>query len=1033
MELFTHLHTHSYYSFLDGILSPAQLAAQADAFGMESLGLTDHNGLSGAIEFVDACQKYGIKPIIGIEISVQTHLGKGNLVLLCKDLIGWSNLSKISTILQCNEDRNIFYALPYSQLKAYRHGLICLSGGKRGYINQLIVAKREGDCDLIIREFKQLFQHDFYIEIQHQSGQDLEITNRLAQIGNKYGIPLLATNNVHYISNDQAALQRTVCAIKSNSEISTLPESSLVPEGSFFASGVQMSELFRDYPESIENTQVVTQRCNLELPLGVPHYPKLNLPKGKREIDILQIQAKSGAIRKYGKITHEISKRIDRELEIIHELGYASLFLIVKDILDFARNSGVPISSRGSAASSLVAHCLDITSPDPLALNLYFERFLNPARKTPPDIDTDLCSKRRDKVIEYVYEKYGNDRVAMVATINRFQKRSALREVAKVLGFDKTEIKNLVDRLSHRRRGPQRNRNLISHEPYEDLRTQFAGVKYEILFRHASAIIGFPRHLSVHPGGIVISPCSITELVPLHLANKGIRITQFDLEAIEKIGLVKIDLLGTRGLSVLGDVAEQVYKWRSTEYKNRLAVLNSIPIDEPGTSSMLQSTNVIGCFAIESPGMRHTLREIDASTPDDIMIALALYRPGPMTGGLKDAFIDRHLGREEVEHLHPSLEKLLSNTHGVILYQEQVLRIASELAGLNLSDADLLRRAMSHFDPGDRMKNLKTRFIQGAKEKSLVPVDVGEEIWELMAAFAGYGFPKAHAASYAEVAWKSVWCKTHFPAEFMAAVISGGGGYYRQYVYINEIRRMGLPIRPPNINLSDRSIKTLYPGGSPTINIGLNQIKGLSTLTQSRILANRPYKSLDDFLTKVNPKINEATNLIKVGALEDLGIIPEHLNSIKKTGWKKNQPSLFPLSQSKTFEDWDLAKRVEDQINILGIGIDSHPVELLNFPHNQYGAVKVEDTSRKFDDTVRVIGIRQTIQRFHSSSGMPYFILELDDPSGVLHVKLTEKLYQENRKLISPHIPFLVEGIMIFDEEYGMDVLSASKITLVDQ
>jgi len=1031
--LFTHLHTHSYYSFLDGILSPDQLAAQAAFLGMKSLALTDHNGLSGAIEFYESCLKYRIKPIIGIEILIQTHLGRGTLILLCKDLIGWSNICKISTIIQCSEDRSSTTELSINQLKEFCGGLICLSGGKRGLIHHLIASDREQDCVTCIQSFAELFPQDFYIELQHQTVQDIVITNQLAQIGSLFGIPLLATNNVHYLSNEQAALQRTVCAIRLNAEITTLPESSLVPEGSFFASERQMLEQFCNHPDAIENTQAVSDKCNLELPLGIHHYPKIDLPQGKRDIDILHMQAESGALRKYGKITNEIKKRIDHEITIIHERGYASLFLIVKDILDFARNAGVPISSRGSAASSLVAHCLDITSPDPLALNLYFERFLNPARKSPPDIDTDLCSRRRDKVIKYVYDKYGNDRVAMVATINRFQKRSALREVAKVQGFKKSEISDLVSHISYRRRGPQRNRKRTTQDPYESLSNEFSGEKYESLFRNAASIIGFPRHLSVHPGGIVITPKPITELVPLHLANKGIRITQFDLESIEKIGLVKIDLLGTRGLTVLGDVADKVYKWRSTEYNNSLGVLDSIPIDEPSTSSMLQSTNVIGCFAIESPGMRHTLREINASTPDDIMIALALYRPGPMIGGLKDAFIKRHLGLEAVEHLHPSLEALLSDTYGVILYQEQVLRIASELAGLSLADADLLRRAMSHFDPGDRMNNLKIRFIQGAKWKSRVPINVGEKIWELMAAFAGYGFPKAHAASYAEVAWKSVWCKTHFPAEFMAAVLSGGGGYYRQYVYINETRRLGIPLRPPHINYSGRSVKVIYPEGVPTLYIGLSQIRDLSSKTQSRILTYRPFNTLGDFLTKVDPNINEATNLIKVGSLEGLGTIPELLNAIRNAGWKKNQPSLFPQTHKKSAENWGVTKRVEEQIKVLGIGIDSHPVDVLIDIRDSHGAVNIEAAARKLDETVRVIGIRQTIQRFHSSNGLPYYILELDDPTGVLPVRLTEQYYQINRALLNPANPFLVEGTMINDKDYGMVVLHATKISPINQ
>jgi len=420
-------------------------------------------------------------------------------------------------------------------------------------------------------------------------------------------------------------------------------------------------------------------------------------------------------------------------LAIIAEREYAPLFLIVQEILEYARMTGVPFSSRGSAASSLVAYCLGITTPDPLALNLYFERFLNPARITPPDIDTDLCSRRRERVLQHVYEQYGEDRVAMVATINRFQPRSALREVAKAYGLSSKEISALVERLPYRGWGPSRRNN--GRDPFENMQSEFPDQHYQTIFRDARAILKFPRHLSVHPGGIVITPTPMTDRVPTHLASKGMVIAQFNLDSIERLGLVKIDLLGTRGLTVQGDVADQIAGWRGTEFENGLEVLEAIPEDDPKTSALVTVAQTIGCFQIESPGMRATLREIGASNKEDLMIALALYRPGPMTGGLKDAFVRRHLGIEKVKHIHPSLASLLEDTHGVILYQEQVLLIASRLAGLSLADADLLRRAMSHFDPGEQMKTLQARFIRGAQERSGIPEEIGEQVWDRPQAF----------------------------------------------------------------------------------------------------------------------------------------------------------------------------------------------------------------------------------------------------------------------------------------------------------
>ncbi len=409
------------------------------------------------------------------------------------------------------------------------------------------------------------------------------------------------------------------------------------------------------------------------------------------------------------------------------------------------------------------------------------------------------------------------------------------------------KLKSLVANLPRRGWGPRSRQRGEAENPFKDLRNRYPTQKYQNIFQDAAAILDFPRHFSVHPGGIVITPGPMTDLVPVHLASKGILITQFDLEPIEKLGLIKIDLLGTRGLTVLGNVAEKVFSWRRREFQNPLDVMDSITKDDAKTTALIQEARTIGCFAIESPGMRATLREIDAHSPEDIMIALALYRPGPMTGGLKDAFVQRHLGQEPIEHIHPALSSLLGNTYGVILYQEQVLRIASELAGLCLADADLLRRAMSHFDPGERMKTLKKRFVAGAQERSGVPQETGEQIWELMAAFAGYGFPKAHAASYAQVAWQSAWCKAHYPAEFMSAVLAGWGGYYRQRVYLNEARRLGISLRPPHINHALQQFCAAYPGGKTVLYMGLDQVRDLTRKTQKQILRNRPFTSLPDF------------------------------------------------------------------------------------------------------------------------------------------------------------------------------------------
>jgi DNA-directed DNA polymerase III PolC len=1024
--MFIHLHTHSYYSFLDGIPSPQQLVQAAVGNKMPALALTDHHGLTGAIEFVDDCHQAGIKPILGLELTVVHRLGKGNLVLLAKGRDGWASLCRLSSAAQTAPHRDPTQGISFDQLDTNTKGLICLSGGKGGLLSQLVARGQPQAGIDFLSDLNVLFSEDLYIELQIQRPADKRSVEALAALAQDAGFPLVATNNVHYLSDSDTPLQRTLSAMRLNCTLSQLPPEAQAPAGCTFTSVEEMKERFADYPEAIANTMEIADRCNLELPLDQKHYPAIALPSGKSAMDILRQRARRGAKGRYGQMTATIEDRLEHELAIIAELDYAPIFLIMAEIIDYARQEQVPTASRGSAGSSLVAHCLGITTPDPIALNLYFERFLNPSRKSPPDIDTDLCSRRRHKVIQHVYDRYGEDRVAMVATINRFRRRSALREVAKVHGLEAKTIKVLTARLPYRSWGPRGRSQDNQDDPYRDLVKQYPA--YDKIFQQAAAILNFPRHLSVHPGGVVIAPGHINDLLPTHLASKGVIITQMDLEAVERMGLVKIDLLGTRGLSVLGDVAEKVHQWHLSDYDHSLDVLDAIPEDDPETAEVIRSAETIGCFGIESPGMRATLKEIDAHTPEDIMIALALYRPGPLKGGLKDAFVRRHLGLEPVEHLHPALSELLHPTHGVILYQEQVLRIASQLAGLSLAEADILRRAMSHFDPGKRMKTLREQFITGAEQKSGVPAETGAQIWDLMAAFAGYGFPKAHAASYAEVAWRSTWCKVHYPAAFMAAVLANGGGYYRQRVYLNETRRMGITLKPPHINHADHRFRVAYPQGIPTLYMGLNQVKGLTFRTQKRIISGRPFSSLDDFLTRVDPRRDEAESLIKVGALGGLGTIPGFLDQIQATSWRYRQPSLFEISIISQGEEWDLPQQVAAQEAILGIGVDAHPLEVVADQVAQTGGVTTSEAVSREEDAVRVVGICQTLQRFHTPEEQAFYILELEDQVGVLNVFLTPQQRNQYRSILSSRQPLVVEGSMDLAHSSGEPVLRCKNI-----
>ncbi|MGW8226528.1 MAG: DNA polymerase III subunit alpha, partial [Anaerolineales bacterium] len=717
MASFNHLHAHSYYSFLEGLPSPEVLAETAARYEMSALALTDRISLSGTIEFYLACQHVGVKPILGLQIPVSSPLdygpAQGDLVVLAAEIAGWRSLCRLSSALLSDSEGSTEPVLPFDHFTGETEGLICLTGGYRGIVDQLVIAGQTDTAQRFLGNLADIFSNRLYVELQRRTPEERDLSNQLIRIAGELNLPTLAANEIYYISNEDTDLQKLSTAIRANRPVHSLPAASFPPNGSNFTSPAEMKDRFRDIPSALAATEEIAERCQLTLPLGVPRFPQVSLPDGQSAIQALRAKAEAGAVKRYGDLDNQIMDRLDHELSVIEHKGYAPLFLIMEEIVSQARLLGIPISSRGSAASSLVAYCLEITTPDPIKLDLFFERFLNPARESPPDIDTDICSRRRDEVINFVYHRFGAEHVAMVATVNRFRRRSALREAAKAHGFPAEEIKNLADQVPRRWRGP---RSRKTGEPFEELGMRYSGPRYQRLFADAAALLGIPRHLSIHPGGMVISPGPMTDLVPTQLATKGVVITQFDLDSVSHLGLVKIDLLGIRGLTVLGDVAQEIQNRAPERFPSPLDALNAIPENDEQTAELIQNGRTIGCFQIESPGMRATLKEIQARSMNDLMIALALYRPGPLTGGLKDSFVRRHRGEEEITHLHPALSEVLEDTYGVILYQEQVLRIAHQLAGLSLADADLLRRAMSHFDPGEQMVTLKQKFIAGAWE-----------------------------------------------------------------------------------------------------------------------------------------------------------------------------------------------------------------------------------------------------------------------------------------------------------------------------
>lgn len=1004
--MFIHLTTHSAYSLQEGLLLPSELVQAAQAEGMPALGLTDHRLLSGTVEFVQACQKTGIQPIVGLEVDLAT----GPLNLLATSREGWVNLCRLSSALALREQPETPCA--WDMLANCTGDLLALCPANTSQAS--------------LQQLTELFPGRFYLTLQNPA--HILPVSKLSQ---KLHLSAVVTHPVYYLTPNQAGLQRTLTAIRLNQRLAELQPAATAPEDAWFVSGREMQARYRYFPAGLEATLEIAQRCKFDFPLGKTYMPIVPLPPDMTAAQTLRAKAEDGARRLYGRLTPSIQARLDQELQVITEMGYEPIFLIVEEILAFARQNGVPFSSRGSAASSLVAHCLDITGPDPLRLNLYFERFLNPARATPPDIDTDLCSRRREGVIQHVFDTYGVDRVAMVGTINRYRPRSAVGDVAKAHGLEQIQISRMIKQLPYAYFAAQQegDESAPPPSPFADLRKKCQSPVEQQILTEAEALLKLPRHLSVHAGGLIVAPCLLTDLAPVMLSgSKGIIITQMDVKAVEALGLVKIDLLGIRGLSVLGDVAAQLYASHSKSYANILWVLEAIPSEDPSTSQMVEHGQTIGCFQIESPGMRATLREICARTEDDLMAALALYRPGPLKGGLKDAFVRRFKGQETVQHLHPALAPLLDETFGVILYQEQVLRIAHELAGFSLAEADLLRRAMGHFDPGRRMQELQRKFIEQAQQRSDLPWETGERVWDLMAAFAGYGFPKAHAASYARVAWRSAWCKTHFPAVFMAAVLANWGGYYSQRVYISEARRMGLTVRAPDVNASQNhfSVQKDKETGEALF-MGLEQVKNLTRRTIQRILRGQPFSSLDDFLVRVDPRPQEAESLVCIGALEEWGNIPALLRRLQTGKRQPGQMSLF-LPHTPPIEDWTLVDKMNAQQNLLGISLVAHPLELLADQITAGGAIPLLEAAERIGQRVTVAGMRQSGRRSRTARGDLMMFLSLEDQTGTLDVILFPEPYRRAREVLSSGGPFLVTGKIELESLRQDPYLRAEKV-----
>jgi error-prone DNA polymerase len=978
---FVHLHVHSQYSFLDGASSLDRLLEKAKALGMPALALTDYNRLTGAVKFYEKARALGIKPIIGAEIDFD---GGYHLTLLCTDMKGYSNLCRLLTEAHLS-NRHRQPAVTREMLSKLHGGLIALSGCSRGEIPSLIGKGKDEQAKETAHFYREVFGDDFFMELIHYPSREaMSSSRRLAYFAGEEGIPLVATNNVHYAEMEEYRVKELLNAIDRNIPVSQLDGYRTVEQ--YIKSAEEMTELFKDLPEAVAMTEEIASRCNLELELGRLRFPRFDVPAGETEYGYLAKMVWAGALKKYTKITEKIEKRLERELGTIRALGFCGYFLVVWDIVRWAKERGIRCQARGSAADSLVVYVLDISTVDPLEHDLLFERFMHPLRHQPPDIDLDIDRRRRDEVRDYVYQKYGHENVACVGTINTYMARGAIRDAGKALELPKETIEEacrgihwlsasqLLESLDSR---PELKKSEIYRRP-----------ELAEFFKLCAAIDGFPRHMSVHLGGLLIGDGRLSDIVPLEWSSGGDIISQYDKDEIEKLGIVKMDLLALPTLTVIGDTLASIKKNRGINVD-----LNKIDRNDPAAFAMLRDGKTIGTFQLESPAQREMAGRLLPNRFEDIIVSISLVRPGPLKSNMDKIYLPRRHGREPVTYLHPRLKNALGETLGVILYQEQVLKVAHDLAGMSYAEADGFRRAMTHDRTEEEMEKMRESFMASAAGRG-VSKTTAKKVFEQLAAFAAYGFCKAHAAAYAELAYQTLWLKYHYPAEFFAAVLSNQPmGCYPARVLVAEAGRNGVEILPVDINRSAGDF-TVEDGA---IRVSLRQLKGMSVEAEKSILGEREkgrFISLGDFVMRISASRPIMENLIRVGAFDSFGIRSELLAELPKlmelkhgagngTKYLFEEVELAPLTLNKTNSADRKANMVVER-ELLSLNLTAHP---LDFFALDSGVTRMKDLrSIQRGKTVKIAGsvIRYQTPPTRNGNRVVYVIME--DGTGVADV-----------------------------------------------
>ncbi len=1060
---FVHLHLHTPYSLLDGACRIKELINLALEFKMPALAITDHGNMFGAIDFYEEVHKRGIKPIIGCEVYIaprsrfdKTDSGiseaSNHFILLSRDEEGYRNLMKLVSI---GHLEGYYYRprIDKEVLAKYSKGLIGTSACLKGQIPCLITGDRMNDALKTADEFHSILGKDnFFLEIQENLiPEQRKVNEGILRIAKELNLPIVATNDVHYLKKSNARSHEALLCIQTQTTLDDPNRMRFQTDEFYFKSPNEMKELFAYCPEAIRNTIEIAQRCNLELDFSKTHLPQYTPPPGKTKEEFLKDLCEEGLRKRFGdNINTAIRQRLEHELKTIERMGFVSYFLIVWDFIHYAKNNGIPVGpGRGSAAGSLVSFLLGITELDPLKYNLLFERFLNPERIGLPDIDIDFCFERRQEVIDYVNQKYGRENVAQIITFGTMLARAVIRDVGRVMGLPYADVDKIAKLVP-----PELGITLEDALKTDELKNAYEHEdRIKELIDTAKDLEGLSRHASVHAAGVVIGDKPLDEYMPLCKIDETQITTGYSMKAMEKIGLLKMDFLGLRTLTVIAEAIKIIKRTKDVDID-----IDKIPLEDKKTFELLSSAHTMGVFQLESAGMRDLLKKLNPSCFEDIIALLALYRPGPIGSGMLDDFIQRKHGLRPIIYDHPKLEKVLKDTYGIMVYQEQVMQIASELAGFSLASADLLRRAMAKKIPEDMEKQRK-QFIEGCV-RNKIERRIATKIFDLIDYFSGYGFNRSHSAAYAVISYRTAYLKANFPVEFMTALLTSEKENTDKVVeYVKECARMGITVSPPTVN---ESFSKFTVENEKAIRFGLLAVKNVGKLAIDSIVEvrqkNGPFRTLEDIceqvdLRLVNRKVLES--LIKCGAMDSFGfarsqmmsILQECLDQSSKAHRDRDsgQMSFFDggFSADSGFKrfsikmpeikEWPEIQLLSFEKDILGFYVSGHPLARYEHLLKRFSSCSISHLSdRKDQEEISIVGLINKIKLTTTRAKQEKMaILKIEDLGGVVEVLVFPNTYKQVSSSIVANSVVMIKGKLSLREDTPK--ILASNIIPIDE